>query len=125
MGKLIYESESYVIRGACYEVHKEKGSGFWESVYQECMEIELRLQGIPFLAQPELELSYKGEHLESKFKPDLIVFGKIVVELKALETLTEKHQSQVMNYLKATGMSLGFLVNFGAHPKVDIVRIVL
>lgn len=125
MGNLIYEAESYAIRGACYEVHNEKGSGFVEPVYQECLEKELRLQGIPFVAQAELKLTYKGEELKQIFKPDLLVYGKIVVELKAVEALTDKHRAQIMNYLNATGMTLGFLVNFAAHPKVDIIRIVL
>ncbi|MBX3176995.1 MAG: GxxExxY protein [Candidatus Hydrogenedentes bacterium] len=125
MGDLIYEAESYAIRGACYEVHNEKGSGFVESVYQECLEKELRMQGIPFVAQVELRLTYKGEDLDQTFKPDLLIYDKIVVELKAVEALTSKHRAQVMNYLKATGMKLAFLVNFSAHPKVEIVRIVL
>ncbi len=125
MGNLVYEAESFAIRGACYEVHNEKGSGFLESVYQECLEKELRLQGIPFVAQPELALTYKGEPLEQKFKPDLVCYDTIVIELKAVDTLTDKHRAQVMNYLNATGMKLGFLVNFAAHPKVDILRIVL
>lgn len=125
MGNLFYEAESFAIRGACYEVHNEKGSGFFESVYEECLEKEMRLQGIPFRAQPELRLDYKGEVLEQKYKPDLICYERIIVELKTVEFLTDKHRGQVMNYLKATGMKLGFLVNFAAHPKVEIIRIVL
>lgn len=125
MSNLILEQESFVIRGACYEVHNEKGSGFLESVYQECLELELRLQGIPFVAQPELQLSYKGQPLEQKFRPDLVCFQQIIVELKAVEKLTDQHRAQLLNYLQATGMKLGFLVNFAAHPKVEIVRIVL
>ena len=125
MTSLIYEAESFAIRGACYEVHNEKGSGFVESVYQECLEKEFRMQGISFASQVELTLTYKGEELDQTFKPDLLVYDKIVVELKAVDALTDKHRAQVMNYLKATGMKLGFLVNFAAHPKVDIVRIVL
>lgn len=125
MGNLILEQESFAIRGACYEVHNEKGSGFLESVYQECLELEFRLQGIPFVAQPELQLTYKGEPLEQKFRPDLVCFQQIIVELKAVDELTDQHRAQLMNYLHATGMKLGFLVNFAAHPKVEIVRIVL
>lgn len=125
MGSLIFETESYAIRGAFHEVHNEKGFGFLESVYQECLEKELRLQGIPFVAQIELKLAYKGEELDQTFKPDLLVYGKIVVELKAVDALTDKHRAQVMNYLKASGMKLGFLVNFASHPKAEIVRIVL
>ncbi len=125
MGNLLFESESFAIRGACYEVHNEKGSGFFESVYQECLEKEMRLQGIPFRTQPELMLDYKGENLTQRYKPDFICYEKIIVELKTVECLTDKHRGQVMNYLKATGMKLGSLVNFSAHPKVEIVRIIL
>lgn len=125
MGNLIYEAESFAIRGACIEVHNEKGSGFLESIYQECLEKELRLQGLPFAAQPALGLTYKGEPLEQTFKPDLVCFGKITVELKVVERLIDKHRAQVLNYLHASGMKLGFLVNFAGHPKVEIERIVL
>jgi GxxExxY protein len=125
MGSLIFEAESFAIRGACFEVHNEKGSGFLESVYQECLEKEFRLQGISFDAQPELRLMYKGEPLEQTFKPDFVCFGEIIVELKAVERLADKHRAQVMNYLNATGMKLGLLVNFAAHPKVEIERIVV
>jgi len=125
MGNLIYESESYRLRGAMYEVHTEKGSGFLESVYQECLEKEFRLQGIPFVAQPELKLTYKGEELEQTFKPDFVCFSKIIIELKAVEKLTDKHRAQVHNYLNATGTKLGLLVNFAAYPKLEVVRIVI
>ena len=125
MGNLIYEAESFAIRGACFEVHNEKGCGFLEPVYQECLEKELRLQGIPFDAQPELRLSYKGEPLEQTFKPDFVCFGTIIVEIKAVERLINRHRAQVLNYLHATGLRLGLLVNFGAHPKIEIERIVV
>ena len=125
MGDLIYEAESFAIRGACFEVHNEKGSGFAESVYQECLEKELRLQGIPFFAQPELRLTYKGQALAQTFKPDLVCFEKVILELKTVDVLTDKHRAQLMNYLHATGMKLGFLINFAAHPKVEIVRMVV
>ena len=72
MTDLIFEDETYKIRGACFEVYKEKGSGFLESVYQECLEIEFRVQAIPFVAQKKLDLAYKGKRLKSEFIPDLI-----------------------------------------------------
>lgn len=122
--QLMYEEETFALRGACFEVYKEKGCGFLESVYQECLEIELRLRGIPFVPQPKLELEYKGEKLRAEYQPDLICFGKIVVELKAVSALADEHRAQVHNYLKATGHRLGLLVNFGHHPKVEIERIV-
>jgi GxxExxY protein len=122
---LIYEDECYTIRGAIFEVYKELGSGFLESVYQECLEREFKTQNIPFISQPDLRLYYKGEILSHIFKPDFICFDKIIIELKSVRELTPDHKAQVINYLKATKMKLGFLVNFGAYPKVEIERIVL
>ena len=123
MSKLIYEQESFQIRGACFEVYREKGAGFLESVYQECLELEMRQEDIPFVSQPKLELDYKGQKLKSEFQPDMICFGKIILELKAIRELTDVHRSQVHNYLRATGHRLGMLVNFGHQPKVEIERI--
>lgn len=124
MGKLKYEEESYKVRGAVFEVYREMGSGYLEAVYQECLERELFKSGIPFIVQKELELHYKGEILNQKYKPDLICFDKIIVELKAVKELRDEHRAQVFNYLKATGHKLGILVNFGHYPKAEIERIV-
>jgi GxxExxY protein len=123
--ELVHEQETYRIRGACFEVYKEKDSGFLEAVFQECLELELGLQGIPFEAQPELALSYKGASLRQRYKPDFICFGKVLVELKAVSKLTDEHRAQVLNYLHATGLRVGLLVNFGHHPQVEIERIVV
>ena len=123
--ELLYKDESFAIRGACFEVYKEKGSGFVESVYQECLEIELGLRNIPFKAQQELALAYKGRALKSKFKPDFICYDIIVLEIKAVSGLTDEHRAQVQNYLRATGLKLGLLVNFGHYPKVEYERIAL
>jgi GxxExxY protein len=125
MANIIYRLESYEIMGACFEVYKEKGSGFVESVYQECLEMELGDRKIPFRAQPELVLTYKGRPLKSKFKPDLICFEKIVVELKAVSGLNDEHRAQVQNYLRATKTKLGLLVNFAHYPKLEYERIAL
>jgi GxxExxY protein len=122
--ELIYPEETYAIRGACFEVYKEKGCGFVEAVYQECLEIEFQLNGILFLPQPRLELEYKGRKLRNEFQPDFICFGKIVVELKAVSMLIDEHRAQVHNYLKAAGHRLALLVNFGHYPGVEIERIV-
>ena len=124
MSDLLYKDETYRIRGACFEVYKEKGSGFLEAAYQECMEIELGLEGIPFVVQPQLSLTYKGQVLKAKYVPDLICFDKIVVELKAVSSISNEHRAQVHNYLAATKMRLGMLINFGHHPKVEIERII-
>jgi GxxExxY protein len=125
MSSIIYKLESFEIVGACFEVYKEKGSGFVESVYQECLEMELGDRKILFRAQSELALTYKGRPLKSKFKPDLICYDKIVVELKAVSGLTDEHRAQVQNYLRASGMKLALLVNFGHYPKLEYERIVL
>ena len=122
--KLIFEQESYRIRGACFEVYKEKGCGFLEPVYHECMESELSLTGIHFLSKAPLQLQYKGNPLRTKYEPDFLCFDQIVLELKAVKELTDDHRAQVQNYLKATGLRLGILANFGHYPKMQIERIV-
>lgn len=124
MTDLLYEEETYRLRGACFEVYKEKGCGFLEAVFQECLEIELGLQGITFVVQPRLELAYKGRKLKSEYRPDFVCFGKIIVEIKAVSALNDEHRAQVHNYLKATGHRLGLLVNFGHYPKLQIERII-
>ena len=121
---ILYKDESYKIVGACFEVYREKGCGFLEAVYQECMEIELRLQGIPYVPKKPLALEYKGCPLRSTYEPDFICYEKIVLELKAVTELTDEHRAQVQNYLKATGLKLGLLVNFGHYPKAQVERIV-
>lgn len=123
--KLIHEEETYRILGACFEVYKEKGCGFLEAVFQECLELEFTLQGIPFVAQPELALSYKGRPLRQRYKPDFVCHDKVLVELKAVSKLTDEHRAQVINYLHATGLKVGLLVNFGHYPKVEHERIVV
>ena len=125
MKKLLLENESYAIRGAVFEVYREMGCGFLEAVYQECMERELTQQGIPFEAQKKLSLLYKGQPLKQDYKPDLVCHGKIIVELKAVKVVAPEHRAQLLNYLKATGIRVGFLVNFGSYPKATIERLVL
>ena len=122
---MIYEEEGFAIRGAVIEVARTLGAGFAEEVYQEALEMELSSRGIPFVAQQELSLSYKGRPLRKTYRPDLVCYGKIVVELKAVRALAPEHEAQIINYLKATGMHLGLLVNFGAWPKADIRSFVL
>lgn len=122
--ELLYPDESYRIIGACFEVYNEKGCGFVEPVYQECLEIELGLQGIPFAAQPHLALHYKGHTLEQVYRPDFNCFERIILELKAVSHLNDEHRAQVHNYLKATGLQLALLVNFGHSPRLEYERIV-
>ena len=122
---LIYEEETFAIRGAAFEVYKEMSNGFLEAVYQECLEKELEARGIPFIAQPALKLAYKDKPLQQTYKPDLICYGKIIVELKASKDISLEHKAQLINYLKATGFKLGLIFNFGHYPKMQIERLVL
>jgi GxxExxY protein len=123
MSEILYKEESYKIIGACFEVYKLKGCGFTEPVYQECLEIEFGMQSIPFVAQPVLELEYKGVGLAQTFKPDFICYGNIIVELKSLERLAGVHRAQTLNYLNATKFELALLINFGHFPKLEYERI--
>ena len=124
MADLIYKDECFRIIGACFEVYNDKGCGFLESVYQECLEIEHEYQQIPFVPRQELRLFYRGKELRQKFIPDFICYGKIILEIKAVSNLTDEHRAQVINYLNATGYELGLLVNFGGHPKLEWERLV-
>ena len=125
MKSLIYAEETYKILGACFEVYKQKGCGFLEPVYQECLEIELTFQNIPYETQKELFLDYRGQRLKSTYKPDFICYGKIILEIKAVSNLIDDHRAQLLNYLHATGFQVGLLVNFGHFPKVEHERFVI
>lgn len=117
---LIFPQESYVIRGAAFEVYRTMGTGFLESVYQECLAKEFRRRRIPFQEQPEVVLYFHNERLSHTFRPDFICFDKVVVELKAAQYLTHEHRSQLQNYLVATHHRLGFLMNFGHYPRMEL-----
>jgi GxxExxY protein len=121
--EIIYKQESYGIVGACFEVYNDKGCGFLEPVYQECLGIEFAHQRIPAIAKPSLTLSYRGRILTQSYAPDYVCFEKIIVELKATSALTDEHRAQLLNYLHATGFELGLLVNFGHYPKLEYERI--
>ncbi len=121
--KLIYEEESYAIKGACIEVYKTMGNGFLELVYQECLEIEFRKRGIPFIPQKPLNLTYQGQILKQKYQPDFVCYDKIIVEIKAISRLSPENFAQVTNYLKATEYQLGLLFNFGHFPLLQQERI--
>jgi GxxExxY protein len=122
---LLYEADTYRILGARFEVYKEKGAGFLEPVYQECLEIEFDLQKIPYVAQDELMLNYKGRILRQVYKPDFVCFNRIIIEIKAVTALADEHRAQLHNYLRATGMRLGLLVNFSHFPQLEHERIIL
>ncbi len=112
MGTILFKDESFKIIGACFNVYKDKGSGFLEAVYHECLEIEFNFQGIQFSSQKEWELFYRNEKLKQTYKPDFICYDKIIVEIKSVSKLIDEHKAQIQNYLNATGIELGLLVNF-------------
>ena len=121
---LLYEEETFAIRGAIFEVYKTLGDGYLEEVYQNALEEELKLRSIPFVAKKRLHVMYKGRDC-GLYAPDFICHDKIIVEIKAVEMLHAQHLAQLMNYLKATNFKLGLLVNFCAYPKIDIRRVAL
>ena len=123
MEKILYKDESYQIIGACFEVYNSNGFGFTEPVYQECLQHELALQGIPFVAQPAIPLTYKNIPLKQHFVPDFVCFDKIVLEIKAVAGFTDAHRAQTLNYLHATNYDLGILVNFGSFPRLAYERL--
>jgi GxxExxY protein len=125
MAELICKEEVYAVIGAAMDVYNELGSGFLEPVYQEAMGIELTTRAIPFAAQEEIRIYYKGRPMEKFYVPDMIVFGNIVVELKAMERLTTRKEAQLLNYLKGTGFEVGVLINFGAPGKLGWKRMIL
>jgi GxxExxY protein len=121
--ELIYKDESYAIIGACFAVYKDKGCGFHEPIYHECLEIEFEFQRIPFVSKPPRTLQYRGRTLQQAFYPDFICYEKIVLELKAVSLLCDEHRAQLLNYLHATGFELGLLVNFGHYPRIEYERL--
>jgi len=125
MAILLYPDESYAIMGACFQVYKNKGCAFTEPVYQECLEIEFEHRYIPFVAQAAIKLSYRDRELKQDFRADFVCYDKIIIELKAVSQLIGVHRAQLLNYLSATGMKLGILVNFGHYPKIEYERLIL
>jgi len=111
--ELVYKEEAYKIMGACMTVHRELGCGFLEAVYAEALEMELHSQDIPFKREVPISIEYKGQPLKKSYLADFICYDKVIIELKAVNYLESVHESQVLNYLKATGHKLGILVNFG------------
>jgi len=110
----VRDERTYKIIGAALEVHKELGSGFLEQVYQEALEQEFLLQKIPYKSQPEVQIYFKGNPLKKTYQPDFICYEKIIVEIKALSQISGTEEAQILNYLKATKLSPGLLINFGA-----------
>lgn len=121
-GDLLFKEESYKIVGAAMEVHRMLGCGFVEPVYQEALEKEFALRGIPYEREKELSIFYKGNTLTKTFKADFICYNKIILELKAVREFADEHYAQIYNYLRASGLELGLLINFGA-PSIEFERV--
>ena len=119
---LIYKNEVYDIIGACFDVYKELSCGLSEPIYQEALEIEFNLRGIPFEREKELVVYYKGRKLRKKYVADFVCYDDIIVELKALDNVTSKEVSQLLNYLHITKYPLGLLVNFGHEDNLEWKR---
>jgi GxxExxY protein len=122
--ELILKDEVFAVVGTAMEVYNELGSGFLEAVYQEAMEIELLNRHIPFESQKKLQIQYKDKKLNKKYVADLICYNSVLIELKAVEKLSGKEESQIINYLKATGIKVGVLINFGSKNKLEWKRFV-
>ena len=123
MAELLFKNEVYAIIGAAMEVYNQLGPGFGEAIYQEAMEIEVESRKIPNNPQQDIFIVYKGRTLRNFFKPDLICYEKIIVELKALDHLTSREEAQLLNYLKATGLPVGLLINFGHENDLEWKRL--
>lgn len=125
MADLLYKDEVYAIIGAAMEGYNELGPGFLEPVYQEAMEMECETRGLGLEPQCEIPIQYKSRRLKKYYIADLVLSGKIIIELKAMNCLTSQEEGQVLNYLKATCLPRGLLINFGSHSKLEWKRLIL
>jgi GxxExxY protein len=116
------DPQTYAIIGACMAVHSELGPGFLEPVYQEALAIELTKRTIPFIREKPLSIHYSGQLLATRYDADFLCYDSVILELKALSDLNSKHFAQVINYLKATRLERGLLVNFGS-PRLEYKRV--
>ncbi|WP_294405469.1 GxxExxY protein [Prosthecobacter sp.] len=120
-----FQQEGFDLMAAVFAMHNEVGGGLAEEVYQESLEIELSLRGIPFIAKQELTIFYKGRELKRCYVPDLYVHDGMVVELKAVSHLLPEHEAQLFNYMRLTGKSVGYLINFAPLKRAEWRRFVL
>jgi GxxExxY protein len=118
MSEIVLKVESYAVMGACFEVYKVMGPGFLESVYQECLRIEFKKRGIPFVEEPKLTIFFLEDKLEKYFEPDFVCYDQIVLEIKATSGLTDQHRAPAINAVKAARLPLGLLVNFCHLPQL-------
>lgn len=121
----MFKQEGYKLMGAAFEVYNQLGYGMAEEIYQQSLEIELTLQGIPFQSKEHLTAFYKGRALQTRYTPDLFVFGGIVVELKAVADLVSDHEAQLFNYMRIARQCVGYLINFGHKGELQWKRFIL
>ena len=121
---LIFKDEVFAIVGGAMEVLNTLGVGFLESVYQEALEVELAERKIPFVAQHDILVTYKGKALRQTFRADILAYDQIIIELKAVNAIIPAHEGQLLNYLRASSCKLGLLINFG-NPKLEWKRLAL
>ncbi len=119
------QEEGYKLMAAAFEVHKEVGGGLSKEIYLECLQNELESRLISYQASPELTIQYKGLELKHKYRPDLYVYGSIVVEIKAAYHLTPEHEAQFFNYMHLSQKRVGYLINMAPLKKVEWRRYVL
>lgn len=122
--KLIDKDEVYEIVGACFEVYNTLGHGYLEAVYQEALALEFEARGVPFVKEKEIDIQYKGRVLAKRYVADFICFNRVIVETKAVSALLPEHQAQALNYLRATGLKVAVLVNFGSSQGIQWKRLV-
>jgi GxxExxY protein len=120
-----FAKEGYTLMAAAFEVHNELGGGLAEEIYQQSFEIELEMKGVPFCSKQELLVFYKKNELRKRYIPDLVVYGRIVVELKALSDTTPEHEGQLINYMRISKSPVGYLINFGPMSKLTYKRFIL
>ena len=125
MSEYLYKKESYAIIGAAMEVYNELGAGFLEAIYHDAMKIELSEQNIPFESEKPLTVCYRGQILAHEYFADLICYDRILAKLKAQKEIHDTHLAQVMNYLKASGLALGYVINFGNPEKMQWKRVLM
>jgi GxxExxY protein len=117
------DPQTFAIIGAAIEVHRQLGNGFLEPVYREAMRLELAARAIPFHAEVQLPIFFKGRRLATSYRADLVCYDQVIVELKALRSVGGPEEAQVLNYLKASGLERALLLNFGS-PSLEYRRLI-
>ena len=124
MSELLLREEVYAVIGAAIEVHREMGCGFMEAVYQESLQLEMFMRDVPFESLKPLPVHYKGQRLKKEYVADFVCYGQLIIEIKSMEKLTSREEAQLLNYLHATGLRVGVLINFGSDGKLEWKRMV-